>query len=517
MQIQSKHRWAMALVALTAVSAGSVMVSRGITAGTVNEPVRTEKAEKGVTQASNLSTAFRAISKEVRPSVVTIHTVSTPVKSKRSARGERREMPDEFRGTPFEDLFRDGRLRGMLDDEQQGEQPAQSGLGTGVIIDPSGVILTNRHVVAGHGSVTVQLNDGRTFEASDIKTDERTDLAVLRIKGADDLKAARLGRSDEIEVGDWVLAIGNPFGLSETVTAGIISAKGRGLGLTDREDFLQTDAAINPGNSGGPLINLQGEVIGINTAISSRSGGYQGVGFAIPIDIAKFVSTQLVKNGTVKRAYLGAAIQPVSPDLAKEFHVRANDGALVTKVMPNSPAEKAGLKQGDVIVRIGDQEVNSPGELISAVEQTPIGQSRTVETLRDGKPHELTVTLKEQPKDYGHRVQRSDDESADEDKPTAGVEALGFDVTELTGEAAKRLGLDADKVKGVVISNVEQGSVADRADLSAGEIITDVNGTSVSSVAEFEKAVKSRAPKDGVRLLVESRGGSRYVVLRSTK
>ena len=222
--------------------------------------------------------------------------------------------------------------------------------GSGVIVDPSGVILTNNHVVAGGGEIMVRLSDGREFKAFDIKTDPTTDLAVLHIKSKEPLPAAKLGDSKKVEVGDWVLALGEPFGLEGTVTAGIVSAKGRGIGINEREDYIQTDAAINPGNSGGPLVNLDGEVIGINTAISSNTGGYQGVGFAIPIDLAKWVGEQLVKSGTVHRAYLGVMIQPVSQSLAEQFNVKVHEGVLVTQVQPHTPAAKAGMKAGDIIL-----------------------------------------------------------------------------------------------------------------------------------------------------------------------
>jgi serine protease Do len=460
--------------------------------------------------AEGLSTAFRAAAKEVLPSVVTIRTSTTPVRTERGS-NPRNRVPEQFRGTPFEDFFNDERFGDSF--EGMPNQREQAGMGSGVIIDGNGVVLTNRHVVEGADKVNVHLSDGRVYEATDIKTDDRTDLAVVRIKGAGKLKAARMGSVDGLEVGDWVLAIGNPFGLSETVTAGIISAKGRGLGLTDREDFLQTDAAINPGNSGGPLINLNGEVVGINTAISSRSGGYQGVGFAIPIDIARFVSDSLVKHGTVKRAYLGAAIQPLTPELAKEFQVETNRGALVSKVMPESPAEKAGIKRGDVVVRFGEEEIVSPSQLVSEVEQTPTGQKRTVEVIRDGKPQRIDVTLREQPRNYGRRTASSDEQEKHEDN-TANVKGLGFEVGDLTSETAEHLGLE--NVKGVVITKVERGSEADRHDLSAGNVITELNGTAVTSVEEFEKTMEKHKG-DSVRLLLESSQGSRFVVLSISK
>ncbi|MEX2188525.1 MAG: DegQ family serine endoprotease [Pirellulales bacterium] len=501
-----KPVWTLATVVAVAAG-GSAIMWRQLAANEAAQP-----DTQAMRHAESLSTAFRAAAKEVVPSVVTIRTVITPVRREGAIR-PRTRVPDQFKGTPFEDFFNDDRFGDTFGDTPF-EPREQSSMGSGVIIDRSGVVLTNRHVVDGADKVTVHLSDGRTFEATDIKTDDRTDLAVVRLKGAENLTAARLGHSDRLEVGDWVLAIGNPFGLSETVTAGIISAKGRGLGLSDREDFLQTDAAINPGNSGGPLINLAGEVVGINTAISSRSGGYQGVGFAIPIDIARFVSDQLVKNGTVKRAYLGAAIQPLMPDLAKEFHVDANRGALVSKVMPESPAEKAGLKRGDVVVRFGDQAIVSPSQLVSEVEQTPTGQTRTLEFIRDGKPQRIDVTLREQPKDYGrHTLLTSDKESGKGE--TKQLDGLGLKVGALTDDTAEQLGLK--DVAGVVITRVERGSVAADAGLSPGNVITDVNGTAVKSVDDFDKAITKRPLKDGIRLLVESSVGSRFIVLQVAK
>ncbi|MEX0641778.1 MAG: trypsin-like peptidase domain-containing protein, partial [Pirellulales bacterium] len=392
-------RWVLVVGLITGVGTAGTLAFRSLSA----DPTLPRTEEQAHAEA--LSTAFRKASRAVIPCVVTIQKmpVAEPARSG-GTRGTQGRIPDDLRGTPLEDFFGgDDRMRKFFEDMPQ-EPREQSGLGSGVIIDPKGVILTNHHVVAGKGKVVVRLQDGRSFDAVEVKSDPRTDLAVVRIKGAGELKAAAFGDSDAIEIGDWVLAIGNPFGLAETVTAGIISAKGRGIGIADREDFLQTDAAINPGNSGGPLINLSGEIIGINTAISSRSGGYQGVGFAIPINLAKWVSRQLIATGSVRRAYLGAAIQPVTPELAKEFDVPAGKGALVSRVFPKSPAAEAGLKPQDVIVKVGDITVGDPRELVSAIEQVKIGERTSVEVVRDGKTLKVPVTVREQPKDYGRLV-----------------------------------------------------------------------------------------------------------------
>jgi serine protease Do len=501
-------RWVFVVALVTGVGTAGTLAFQSLSAQTSSVAPSEEQAH-----AEALSTAFRKASRAVIPCVVTIQKM--PEVQRARAEGAQRRVPDDFRGTPFEDFFGgdEDRLRKFF--EEMPEPREQSGIGSGVIIDPKGVILTNHHVVAGRGKVVVRLQDGRTFDATEVKSDPRTDLAVVRIKGAGELKAARFGDSDAIEIGDWVLAIGNPFGLAETVTAGIISAKGRGIGIADREDFLQTDAAINPGNSGGPLINLSGEIVGINTAISSRSGGYQGVGFAIPINLAKWVSKQLVATGSVKRAYLGAAIQPITPELAKEFGVSTGRGALVSRIFPDSPADDAGLKPRDVIVKVGAISVGDPRELVSAVEQVRIGERTTVEIVRDGTTMKLPVTVREQPKDYGRIVRSEESESESPEKETTAAGDWGFEVGELTDEMAERLGIK--DAKGVVIKSVDRGSPADGADLATGMLVTEVNRTPVSSVEAFEKALKKRKADEGLLLLVQTRQGTRFVELRSAE
>ena len=357
--------------------------------------------------AKALSAAFHDAASKVLPSVVTItHTpVVVPQSGERkpSPNDNSEEMPFGFKGTPFGDLFKNNpefrQFFGHSPSMPELPQPGVASAGSGVIVDSSGVILTNNHVVAGGGKIMVRLHDGREFKAVDVKTDPKTDLAILRIEGGGALPAARLGDSNKVEVGDWVLALGQPFGLEGTVTAGIISAKGRGLGIAQREDFLQTDAAINPGNSGGPLVNLDGEVIGINTAISTSSGGYQGVGFAVPIDLAKWVGGQLVTSGKVHRSYLGVIIQPVTQPLAEQFKVKVHQGVLVTEVRPDTPAAKAGLKPGDIILKFAGQAVSTPRELQGIVEQAKIGSTDPLVLLRDGKEMTLNVTCRELPSD----------------------------------------------------------------------------------------------------------------------
>ena len=312
-----------------------------------------------------MSIAFHAAAEQVLPTVVTITSQPTVAKVSRNAKpneegddSAEEQMPFNFNGTPFGDMFKDPQMRKFFQFHGTPNMPhGVSSSGSGVIVDPSGIILTNNHVVAGGGDITVRLADGAEFKAKQIKTDPKSDLAIVRINAGGSLPYAKLGRSSDVEVGDWVLALGQPFGLEGTVTAGIVSAKERGLGIADREDFIQTDAAINPGNSGGPLVNLDGEVIGINTAISTNSGGYEGVGFAIPIDLAKWVGGQLGQNGTVHRAYLGVMIQPVTQDVASQLKLKVRHGVLVREVRNNTPAAKAGVQPGDVILQFAGKAV----------------------------------------------------------------------------------------------------------------------------------------------------------------
>lgn len=450
--------------------------------------------------ARSLSQAFRDTAKAVQPAVVMIQ--NQPARIERS----------NWRGPglggapgdgPLDELFRDPRLRPFF---QMPRGMPHSGIGSGVIIDASGVILTNNHVVAGDGVVTVRLHDGRVFEAAEVKADPQTDLAIIRIEGAENLTAARLGDSDATEIGDWVLALGQPFGLEGTVTAGIISAKGRGIGITDRENFLQTDAAINPGNSGGPLVSLNGEVIGINTAISSSSGGNQGVGFAVPINLAKWVGGQLVSDGKVKRAQLGVVIQPVTHELAEQFGVEARKGVLVTSVLPDSPAAKAGLQPGDVVLGFADEEVSSPQQLQGVVERSTPGSAQTLGVVRDGKRITLTVTCREQTDEYATAAAES------APGPTSRFNALGLEVGPLAGDVAEQTGM-AD-AEGVAITSVRDGSPAKGAGLAPGMVITQVNRRAVGSVSEFRAAVESQPLENGTLLLVRTAAGSRFVVLK---
>ncbi len=356
-----------------------------VAAPVLAQPETPEDVATDLQHAKSLSRAFRRVAETATPSVVTLSVK----RNVRNIFGGNVENP--FRGGPNAELFR----RFQEEFERNPDRFQQSGVGSGVIIDEKGIILTNNHVVGEADKVVVRLHDGREFEATEVATDPSTDLAVLRIQGADDLKAAKLGNSDNLEIGDWVLAIGTPFDLEMTVSAGIISGKGRSLrAMRDsRTTFLQTDAAINPGNSGGPLLNLDGQVIGINTAIASRSGGNDGIGFAVPSNLAKWVADQLVDTGSVQRAYLGVSITEITAEVARHFGVRRASGVLVAEVREDSPAENAGLKEGDVITSIDGQRVRTPGQLQRIVEQSSLDSRRRVDILRDDEPMEISVKV----------------------------------------------------------------------------------------------------------------------------
>ncbi|QDU06119.1 putative periplasmic serine endoprotease DegP-like precursor [Gimesia chilikensis] len=443
------------------------------------------------------------------PSIVSIETVS-----KTSQVADQQMLPfgDD---SPFKDLFQnDPRFKDMLKQHQNQPRraPRKMGTGSGFIINKSGLIMTNSHVVNGADVVKVTLNDGREFTASDIKTDPRSDVAVIKID-APDLVAIPLGDSSKMEIGDWVLAIGNPFGIGMSVTNGIISAKSRGPGINDREDYLQTDAAINPGNSGGPLLNLRGEVIGINTAISSRSGGYDGVGFAIPVNMARWVSGQLIDHGMVKRSFLGVGIQPISNDLSKSFDIKVGQGAIITQVMEDSPADKADLKTGDIILNFAGKDVSGPRNLQGIVEQLSVGKSYTMELLRDGKRVHKQVTMQEMPKSFSVAKNESPLEDSSKGKQKTSVNDLKIEVQPLTKELANQLGY-SDDVNGVVITSVEPGSAAEEAGLMKGMIIEKIGTTEVTTMDQFNLGLKEAKEKDRVLLLVRNHSGARFVVVQ---
>ena len=449
-----------------------------------------------VATTQELSSAFRQVSKAALPCTVTIATSGPPRKINEA---DLDRIPEQFRE------FFDGPMR---------QQP-QAGMGSGFIIDKSGIIATNNHVVAGAEQIMIRLNDGREFRAYDVKTDPRTDVAILRIDAGEDLPEIRFGDSDKSHVGDWVLAIGNPFNQEMTVTSGIISAKGRGPQITEREDFIQTDAAINPGNSGGPLLNLNGDVIGINTAISSRTGGYNGIGFAVPSNMAYWVIKQLIEKGEVRRAYLGVSITEVNNQVADRLNLKVHEGVVVRNVIPNSPAEVAGLEEGDVILKLHGKSVSSPRDLQGIVEQLNVDEKYPVDILRNGKRVELSIPMQAMPKNYSlnrrldNRGNLQPAEPTDRDaKPSSQFNRFGFNVEPITPAVAKAVGTDA----GVVVSEVDSNGVA-AGRISLGDVIERVGSSTVKSVDEFNAAMK-KAGDSTLTLLVRDRNKSRLVVLR---
>lgn len=480
-------------------------------------PVSDAEATRAIASAKDLSTAFRVAAARVLPSLVTIETTGKEAeKSKGDDPDNRSRRRNPFEGTPFEDMFKDAPFGHDLPFDLQPDRRQQDGVGSGVIIDTSGLIMTNSHVVGGgkNVNVLVRLSDGREFKAVDVRTDPKTDIAIVRIEGAKDLVAAKLADSDTISVGDWVLALGQPFGLESTVTAGIISATRRGVGINARESFLQTDAAINPGNSGGPLVDLDGKVVGINTAISSRGGGNDGVGFAIPVNMAKWVGDQLTKSGNVRRAYLGISIQQVTAREAKQFGVRPREGVLVSDVFPDTPAAKAGVKPGDVIVEFAGIKVASPRELQLIVERSDLGKPHELVVVRDQNPTTLTFIPEEQPSNFGEAARNEESPESSEPSESSELAAVGLEISELNATVARQLGMTG--VHGVVITGVKADSPADRAGLKAGVVIVQINRHDVTSVKECEEAIKDYKPEEGLLLLIRTQQGSRFVVINGS-
>jgi len=439
--------------------------------------------------------SFAAIAAGAETAVVNISTTQTV----KSERGRGPMGPGPFGGEdPFEEFFR--RFMPQIPKSYKARS-----LGSGFLVNADGTIVTNNHVVEHADEILVKLSSGdHRYKAKVLGNDPKTDLAVIKIEpeGAA-LPTLKLGDSDAMRVGDWVVAIGNPFGLEQTVTAGIVSAKGRVIGQGPYDDFIQTDASINPGNSGGPLLNLRGEVIGINSSIFSQSGGNLGIGFAIPSNLAKSVVEQLKTKGKVVRGWLGVMIQDVTEDLAKSFKLAEPQGALVSGVRDDGPAAKGGIERGDIIVEYDGQKVASSHELPAMVAATPIGKEVEVQVLRDGKEETLRVKIGEMPKDVGEGGGEGEEEGEQ-----AG-EKLGLMVAPVTPEVARGLGIEPGD--GVLVRGVKSGSPGEDAGLQAGDVILEVNRKAVKSVEAFMEAV--REAKEGASLLFLVRRGDATIFL----
>ena len=440
---------------------------------------------------------FVEIAKMVKPAVVNIAA---------SRSGKSGEGPQS---SPFDDPF----FRRFFGDEffkrdQPHRERKERGQGSGVIVDPNGLIITNNHVVNKADEIRVFLSDKREFKGKLIGTDTKTDIAVVKID-ATGLSTIPLADSDHLEVGEFVLAVGSPFGLTQSVTMGIVSAVGRAsMGIAEYEDFIQTDAAINPGNSGGALVNVRGELVGINTAIFSQSGGNMGIGFAVPSNLARSIMDQLVKGGKVVRGWLGVAIQELTPELAAQFGLGDTKGVLVSDVMDDSPAKKAGFERADVITEYDGKPMDSPTHLRNAVAQTPIGRKVSIKVIRDKKAKTIDVTIVEQPKSLG---QSGSEDNGESTAPTGVLSDL--DVRELTEELAARYGVKTTE-RGVVVVRVKPGSTAEDVGVREGDIVLEVNRKPVTSIKSYERAVSGLAKDQAVLLLLKRKGQTIYLTLR---
>jgi len=426
------------------------------------------------------SGSFAQVAESVAPAVVNINTVT---------RVSGRTPVEEFFG---EEFFK--RFFGEAPERQQ----VQRSLGSGVIVDASGIVLTNAHVVERATEIEVATADGKKHKAKLMGVDRKTDLAVLKLQGGGPYAAANLGDSDRVRVGDWVLAIGSPFGLQQTVTAGIISAKGRSIGQGPFDDFLQTDAAINPGNSGGPLVNMSGEVVGINSAILSRTGGNVGIGFSIPVNMAKRIYTELAAKGKVTRGWLGVSIQPLTPDLAKGFGLKEPNGVLISDVVQDSPAAAAGVTSGDIIIEFDKKKVDSPQELQKVVASTQPGRAVPLKVWRDKGEKTLEIKIGETP-----------DDSVALKSTNKGKSLLGLDVRPITPELARQLNLR--NPEGVIVFAVDENSAASEAGMQRGDVIREINRQRIRSLPDFEKATKDVKEGDRVTVLLQRGPQSLYV------
>lgn len=463
-------------------------------------PAWTGAMDGGLESLRETGKAFASVARKVSPSVVYIQ-----VEAEQKAHG-RGQGPLPFGEDFFRRFFGDQFPGAPQTPSPRNEQPV-TGQGSGFVfaakdglLSDATYILTNSHVVENAKKISVRFQDGREFEAKVRGSDPRSDVAVLEIAEGD-LPALSPADSSSLEVGEWVIALGNPFGLSHTLTVGVVSAKGRtSIGLNDYEDFIQTDAAINPGNSGGPLVNLDGEVVGINTAIFSRSGGYMGVGFAIPINLARQIAEQLIEDGEVTRGYLGVVIQGLTPELAESFDLERSNGVLVAQVSDDSPASKAGLQQGDIIIAYRGEPVTEVGSFRNSVAMTAPGSREELTILREGKRKKIRITIGTLPDD-GTLVSNE----------SGSADALGLTVQTLTPELARQFNMKA--AEGVVVTRVEPGSVAARAGMRAGMIILQVNHRDVKTVAEFRKALDKGSDEKRALLLVKQGNTQLYLVL----
>jgi len=430
--------------------------------------------------------AFSAIAKEALPAVVFIDVETTV------------EVPRGYYRNPFEEFFG----RGYRQEQYEPRKYHQQGQGSGFIISKDGYIMTNNHVVNEADRITVTLADGREFDAKLVGTDPKSEVALIKIEDSNELPVLKLGDSEALQVGEWVLAAGNPFGLSQSITAGIVSAVGRDeTGIAEYGNFIQTDAAINPGNSGGPLLNIDGEVIGINTAIYTRSGGYMGIGFAIPINQAINIKDQLIKYGKVSRSVLGVYIQEVDEDLAESFGLKERGGILISSVNEDSAAEEAGIQQGDIVVEMNGVAFNKLSAFRNRVAATPPNTKIELKIFRNGEYKMISAITKEMESEGAAVVATASEV----------YEKLGITVDSLESEAARRMGYENEK--GVLVTEVEQGSAAWRKGIRPGQVIGSVNREPVESENDFMEALAA-SDEEQVLLLVSDGRSSRFIIVK---
>ncbi len=450
--------------------------------------------------------SFADLAQKLLPSVVNISTTAVVGRGQ----GRQRILPQLPEGSPFEPFFRD------FFDRNRPQQPQRraTSLGSGFIIDAAGIIVTNNHVIEDADEITVTLHDNRTLKAEVVGRDPKTDLAVLKVESAQALPAVPFGDSDAIRVGDWVVAIGNPFGLGGTVTAGIVSARGRNINSGPYDDFIQTDASINQGNSGGPLFNMAGEVVGINTAIFSPSGTSVGIGFSIPAASAQSVISQLRQYGRTRRGWLGVRIQPVTEEIAESLGLDRPSGALVASVTERSPAEDGEIKAGDIILKFAGRDVDEMRKLPRIVAETEIDKAVPVEVWRDGKKITTTVTVGEL--DEGNKEVASADPARDAGEiGDHSVAELGITLSRINGAAREKFSLK-NQARGVVVVGVEPNGAAAEKNLRAGDVIVEVSQDEVRSPEDVDQKIKEakEAGRKSILLLVEGQSGLRFVALR---
>lgn len=438
-------------------------------------------------------TAFSDIVKVIRPVVVNISTSKTVTKKDTS---------------PFSHFF-DGPFNELFEPFDTPKKWKEKSLGSGVVVSSDGYIITNNHVIEKADEIKVTLYDQQNYKGKVVGTDPKTDLAVIKIS-SDNLPAIKWGNSDVLNVGEFVLAFGNPYSLGHTVTMGIVSAVGRAnVGIADYEDFIQTDAAINPGNSGGPLVNIRGELVGINTAIFSRTGGYQGIGFAVPSNMVKSVMTQLINEGKVTRGWLGVTIQNLTPELAKEFGLEKAAGALVTEIFEGSPASEANIKRGDVILEVNGKKIKNVENLRNIVAQSKVGSMIELKILREGKTSILSATISEYPQDIAKAMPQEPSGDLHEEENIL----AGFSVMNLTENIAKQLDLSKNE-KGVVIAKVEPYSTAEDAGLKKGDVIQEINKKRIDNLDDFNRVRKTIREGDTVLLFINRSGNKFYITLK---